>query len=198
MRRDAIALLLVGLAVAACAGKAPVLPPVRGPAVLSEAGVEILDWEYLGPDSVRSVPEPAANVREVEQEAEQYSIYLIRTDEGFELMWSQVLCAIRPVLVVHVGMSLEFWPGQTYCEGEVPMPRGCIIAYNPDGSVDYGCEAVGVAHEITVKLQTSIPFDQWTFTLHPPPAPTPERWRPGAFAAARRIGRPPRGVREAL
>ena len=125
----------------------PIPPPVQGPAVLGD-NVEIKDWEYLGPESVESFPSPSANVREVGKD-----IYLVRRDYGFDLVWGQLPCATQPVVIVHADAVIEFWPGAGIA------------------SVDEPCEAMLVAHRLTVQWETDIPFDEWKFIFHPPPQP---------------------------
>ena len=153
-----VSALIVGLSLAGCntvtpspAAQSPTVvspsPPVQGPAVLGD-GVVIEDWQYFGPESVQSFPPPSTNVRDVGTDV--YEAWLIWTDDGFDLVWGQVVCATQPVVVVHADAAIEFWPGES-----VP----------PD------CPAMGVGHKLSVKLDTSIPLEQWRFTLHPPPLP---------------------------
>jgi len=121
----------------------PIPPPVQGPAVLGD-NVEIEDWEYLGPESIESFPSRSANVRGVGKD-----IYLVRRDYGFDLVWSQVVCATQPVVIVHADAVIEFWPA---------------AKIEP-------CEAMGVGHMLTVQWDTDIPFGAWKFIFHPPPEP---------------------------
>ena len=146
MRQLLVIGLLVGFGMSACAKEVPP-PPVQGPAVLSD-GIEIEDWEYLGPNAVESFPQLSATVREVGNDI--YQARLIQRDDGFELVWSQLPCATQPVVVIHADMSIEFWPGE---------------------SVDPHCVAMGVLHMLTVRLHTDIPTEQWEFTIHTPPEP---------------------------
>ena len=128
----------------------PIPPPVQGPAVLGD-NVEIKDWEYLGPESVESFPSLSANVREVGDG--EYEIRLVRTDYGFDLVWTELPCATQPVVLVHAGADIEFWPGGKPADRIEP------------------CEAMSVGHRLTVQWETDIPFEQWKFTLHRPPLP---------------------------
>lgn len=120
-------------------------PPVQGPAVLGD-NVEIGEWEYLGPEAVESLPNLSATVRNVD--VSHHEIRLIRNEDGFELVWSQVVCATQPVVVVRADAVIEFW------HGEIPP-----------------CEDMGVFHKLTVQWQTDIPFEDWKFIFHPSPAP---------------------------
>lgn len=141
------AALLVGLALSACTTETLTPPPVQGPAVIGD-NVEIEAWEYLGPEAVESLPSLSAGVRDVGKDI--YQVRLIQKDSGFDLVWGQLPCATQPVVVVHADASIEFWPGEGL--GEV-------------------CEAMEVFHKLTVKWHTTVPFEQWEFTLHPPPEP---------------------------
>jgi hypothetical protein len=140
-------MLLIGLTLSACTRIAPIPPPVEGPAVVGD-GVEIEAWEYLGPDMYGSQPPLPADAIEVGNDI--YDVRLLWKKDGFDLVWSTFLCATQPVVVVHADASIEFWPGE---------------------SVEPRCVAMGVSHMLTVKMHTSIPPEQWKFTLHPPPEP---------------------------
>jgi hypothetical protein len=142
----AIILVLLVVAVSTCTKDAPLPPPVQGSAVLADASVEIVDREYLGPDEVDSLPSLSAKVREVGDDVHQAR--LVWKDDGFELVWGGFVCATRPVVIVHSDLSIEFWPGEI---------------------IDEDCVAWAALHKLTVELYTSIPFEQWKFTLHPPP-----------------------------
>lgn len=120
-------------------------PPIQGPAVL---GDHVENWEYLGPEAVESMPVASDNVRNVD--AALREIRLIRTEDGFELVWIELICSTQPVVVVHSDARIEFWPG---------------ASVNPD------CEEMGVGHKLTVQWQTDIPFGEWKFIFHPPPPP---------------------------
>ena len=61
--------------------------------------------------------------------------------------WGGFVCATRPVVIVHGDLSIVFWPGEI---------------------IDEDCVAWEAFHKLTVELYTSIPFEQWKFTLHPP------------------------------
>ena len=144
--------LLIGFIFTACSTSTPIPtsqtstpipPPVQGPAVLGD-NIEIKDWEYLGPESIESFPSPSANVREVGKE-----IYLVRRDDGFDLVWGQLPCATQPVVIVHVDAVIEFWPG---------------------AAIKEPCEAMLVGHMLTVQWETDIPFE-WNFIFHPSPQP---------------------------
>jgi hypothetical protein len=129
-------------------------PPAQGPAVIGD-NVEIGDWEYLGPEAVESLPPLSASVREVGTDEEDfykglYEARLVWIEDGLELLWITYPCSTQPVVVVHSDATIEFWPGE-------------IVG--PD------CEAMGVIHKLTVQWQTSIPFEDWKFILHPPPLP---------------------------
>ena len=128
----------------------PIPPPVQGPAVLGD-NVEIKDWEYLGPESVESFPSLSANVKEVGNNV--YEIRLVRTDYGFDLIWTEFPCATQPVVIVHADAVIEFWPGG-----------------KPAARIE-PCEAMSVGHMLTVQWDIDIPFEQWKFILHPPPQP---------------------------
>lgn len=123
------------------------MPPVQGPAVLGDH-VVIEGWEYLGPESVESFPNPSATVRK--EDILPYEIRLVRTEDGFELVWGALLCRTQPVVVVRAKATIEFWPGESV---------------NPD------CEAMQVGHRLMVQWQTDIPFEKWIFIFHPPPGP---------------------------
>ena len=151
--KNIITVLFIAFSLAACvpAGKViptetvvptstPIPPPVQGPAVLGD-GVEIEDWEYLGPESIESFPSLSANVREVGRD-----LYLVRRDYGFDLMWIQVVCASQPVVVIRADAVIEFWSAT-----KIPP-----------------CEAMGVGHVLNVHWETDIPFDEWKFIFHPP------------------------------
>lgn len=122
-------------------------PPAQGPAVLGD-NVELESWEYLGPESVDSLPNPSATIRKVD--VSPYEIRLLNTDEGFKLVWGALLCSTQPVVVVHSDAMIEFWPGEST---------------NPD------CVEMQVLHLLTVQWQTDIPFENWNFIFHPPPEP---------------------------
>lgn len=154
----ALLLLLIGFIFTACSTSTPTVtpvspfqtstpipPPVQGPAVLGD-NVEIKDWEYLGPESVEFFPSLSANVREVGKE-----IYLVRRNDGFDLVWGQLPCATQPVMIVHADAVIEFWPGTGIANIEEP------------------CEAMLVGHRLTVQWETDIPFEEWKFIFHPPP-----------------------------
>lgn len=149
--RQLMICLLVALAITACTKVASIPPPVKGPAVLADDGVEIYDWEYFGPDMDQTLPLPDLSSPEAKQVGNGiHDTWLVQKDDGFALVWIQFLCATQPVVVVHVDASIEFWPGEI---------------------VGQDCEAMGVRHLLTVQWRTSIPFEQWKFTLHPPPEP---------------------------
>lgn len=125
-------------------------PPVQGPAVLGD-NVVIENWAYLGSDFINPLPIPdlsGANVRQVGKGAQES--WLVKKEDGFDLVWVQLPCATQPVLVIHSDATLEFWPGESV---------------NPD------CEEMGVSHVLTVQWQTTLPFDEWKFIFHPPPPP---------------------------
>lgn len=112
-------------------------------------GVEIESWEYLGPDAVESMPFPSANVRAVDFST--WEIRLIRTENGFELVWGELPCSTQPVVIVHAEATIEFWPGE--------------------GTNPGFCEAMQAFHKLSVQWETDIPFDEWEFIFHPPPVP---------------------------
>jgi len=108
--------------------------------------VEIVDWECLGPDAAESLPPLSVEVREVGDDVHQAR--LIWKDDGFELVRGGLVCATQPVVVVHDDVSIGFCPGEIIGED---------------------CVAREAFHKLTVELYTSLPFDQWRFTLYPPP-----------------------------
>jgi hypothetical protein len=113
--------------------------------------VEIKGWEYLGPESVDHFPPLSANVREVGNGV--YEIRLVRREYGFDLVWGQLPCATQPVVIVHADAFIEFWPGTQPAAQTEP------------------CEAMSVGHMLTVQWETDMPFEEWSFILHPPPEP---------------------------
>lgn len=90
----AIILVLLVLAISTCTKDTPLPPPVKGPAVLADASVEIIDWEYFGPDAVDSLPPLSNKVREVGDDVHQAR--LVWKDDGFELVWGGFVCASSP------------------------------------------------------------------------------------------------------
>jgi hypothetical protein len=151
--------LLIGLLITACSASSPtqasqniptpafIPPPVQGPAVVGQ-GVEIESWEYHGSNVVESLPLPSANVRAVD--FSYWEARLIRTENGFEFVWGELPCATQPVVIVHAEATIEFWP------------RWSISPY---------CEAREAFHKLSVQWETDVPFDEWEFIFHPPPAP---------------------------
>ena len=116
--------------------------------MISDAAVEIEEWEYFGPNAIQALPLPQCSdtgAREVGTDLNP--VWLVPNKGGFDLAWGQFACATRPVVVVHANNSIEFWPGDIVGED---------------------CDAKGTFHLLTVKLQPNIPLDQWQFTLHPP------------------------------
>ena len=128
----------------------PIPPPVQGPAVVGDK-VEIEDWEYLGPESIESLPPLSDTVREVGPD-DVFEARLAWRPDGFDLVWIAFPCAKEPVVVVHADATIEFWPADRI------WPT---------------CEAMAVVHMLTAQWQTSIPFEDWKFIYHPPRLPDP-------------------------
>ena len=126
------------------------LPPTQGPAVIGD-GVEIEDWEYLGPDMDGSRPSLQSISSDIQEFGDNViPVWLLPTEEGFELEWRTLACATQPVAVVRDDATIEFWPGETV--GEY-------------------CDAMSIAHRLSVEIADNVPSEQWEVILHPPPMP---------------------------
>ena len=126
------------------------LSPVQGPDVIGD-GIEIEEWDYLGPDMDGSRPalEPSdPNIQEFGNN--QIPILLFPTEGGFDLEWGTFACSTQPVAVVRDDATIEFWPGEIV--GEY-------------------CDAMSVAHRLSVEIADNVPSEQWEVILHPPPMP---------------------------
>lgn len=142
--------LLIAYTISACTteAKSPATPTIQGPAVTGN-NVEIEAWEYLGADVVELLPLPADDVKVFGNEV--YQGRLIRTADGFDLIWGQIRCANQPIVTIHADATIEFWPGgHDKIEGRV-------------------CESAEVFHKLSVKWNTDIPFEQWNLVFHSPP-----------------------------
>ncbi len=121
-----------------------------GPLVAStNSNAVVTGWQYLSPRAEEawqgfpiSVNDPGPDVIRFGEHPED--AYLRWREDGFDLVWYDVICSTQPVVVIE-GTTISLWPNRHIWED---------------------CEAAGVTHAFRVELETTIPQEAWHYEIH--------------------------------